>query len=55
MHECPECGSACVCDGEDTWLDAPFNCTHECDYDDAEGNEEYWDWLDAMAENNEDE
>lgn len=45
MHECPECGQACDCDGEDTWFDWPHNanCRHpfegECegdDYDDYE-------------------
>jgi hypothetical protein len=25
MHECPDCGSACDCDGEDTWWeDYPY-------------------------------
>lgn len=33
MHECPECGQACDCDGEDTWISFPYNlgCTHECE------------------------
>jgi hypothetical protein len=35
MHECPECGQACYCDGEDTWNDIGssdwMNCTHECE------------------------
>jgi len=31
MHECPECGQACDCDGEDTWFDNYTNCEHECD------------------------
>lgn len=30
MHECPECGQACDCDGDDTWMDTD-DCTH-CDY-----------------------
>lgn len=36
MHECPECGQTCDCDGEDIWRDWPFNldCTHECEKDD---------------------
>ena len=36
MHECPECGQACDCDGEDIWNDAAaLDCIHECedDYD----------------------
>lgn len=41
MHDCPWCGQACDCDGEDTWHDWPFNadCRHECelDYDDDVG------------------
>jgi hypothetical protein len=20
-HECPDCGQACYCDGDDTWMD----------------------------------
>ena len=34
MHECPECGQACDCDGEDTWFDYYFDidCNHECEY-----------------------
>lgn len=33
MHECPGCGMACDCDGEDTWFDWPFNshCTCQCE------------------------
>ena len=35
MHECPDCGQACDCDGEDTWndYDSPDakNCTHDCE------------------------
>lgn len=33
MHECPECGQACDCDGEDTWIGYPYNldCTHDCE------------------------
>lgn len=34
MHDCPECGGACHCDGEDHYQPAPINCTHECDFDD---------------------
>lgn len=28
MHECWQCGCACDCDGEDTWLDCPDD--HVC-------------------------
>ena len=31
MHECPICGQACDCDGDDTWMDAPANCA--CDHE----------------------
>ncbi len=34
MHECPFCGEACDCDGEDVWhgADSPAveSCDHEC-------------------------
>lgn len=31
MHECPDCGQACDCDGEDTWFDeCPDNCECDC-------------------------
>ena len=43
MHECPECGQDCDCDGEDTWNDIGsldwLNCTHDCEgygYDDED-------------------
>jgi len=48
MHECCNCGQACDCDGEDTWLDQPRDCECECnkelpdDPDWLEGN----DWFD---------
>lgn len=33
MHDCPECGLACDCDGEDLWYDAEpaGGCAHVCD------------------------
>lgn len=32
MHECPDCGQVCDCDGEDTWSDyAGRTCRHACD------------------------
>lgn len=34
MHECPECGQACDCIGDDTWnVLESAHCTHDCDYD----------------------
>lgn len=40
MHDCPECGQACDCDEEDTWIedDEIFEqCIHECeDFEDEE-------------------
>lgn len=37
-HECPDCGQACYCDGDDTWMDSGSEaCEHGCeegvDYD----------------------
>lgn len=44
MHECPVCGQACDCDGEDTWLDAPLDCDHDCDECDEVGfDDEFFD------------
>lgn len=40
MHECPECGMACDCDGEDVWNDAPPDCNHECDIQYDEGDDD---------------
>lgn len=34
MHECPDCGQACDCDGEDVWTDYNRNCAHICKEDD---------------------
>lgn len=35
MHECPACGQACDCDGEDVWNDAAAEeCTHACEEED---------------------
>jgi len=38
MHECPECYDACYCDGEDHGQPAPPDCTHACqeDWDEEE-------------------
>jgi hypothetical protein len=37
MHDCPECGLVCDCDGEDTWNDAAAqNCTHYCGDDEEQ-------------------
>lgn len=46
MHECPFCGQACNCDGEDTWLNPPDHCQCEClDEYDEENDEEWNDWA----------
>lgn len=35
MHECPDCGQTCDCDGEDVWNDwAGRTCRHACDDED---------------------
>jgi len=31
MHECPTCGQACDCDGDDLWRSAPMDCECACD------------------------
>ena len=37
MHECPECGQACDCDMEDTWIESPDDCSHDCEpFDDED-------------------
>lgn len=44
MHDCPDCGQVCDCDGEDHYQSPPRNCTHDCDnHDDLEDDG----WLDA--------
>lgn len=46
MHECPWCGQACDCDGEDTWLNPPEDCRCPCEEDiELEGEwDEPTDW-----------
>ena len=45
MHECPDCGLACDCDGEDLWNDeAARECDHGCD-----GRDEDDAWEDGYA------
>lgn len=34
MHECPDCGYNCDCDGEDTWWDIYDDCCHGCEESD---------------------
>lgn len=31
MHECPYCGMACYCDGEDHGQPAPPDCACDCE------------------------
>ena len=60
MHDCPECGMACDCDGEDTWFENYSACNCDCwqDEDDElfERDEECddygpiyeeWEWIEA--------
>lgn len=44
MHECPECGQVCDCDGEDTWYgwDEIEDCNCDC-------------WLEDESENYDDD
>ena len=47
MHECPECGQVCDCDGEDTWYENVTACVHDCDdqdFDDDYDREEAEFW-----------
>jgi hypothetical protein len=40
-HECPTCGQACYCDGEDTWLESSEDdCVHDCDPEDLRDDDE---------------
>jgi hypothetical protein len=47
MHECPNCGQACDCDGEDTWYDFDseevYDCCCDCEFSDEESDEDYED------------
>ncbi len=40
MHDCPWCGQACDCDGEDTWMYPPIGCQHcpDGDFEDEEAS-----------------
>lgn len=40
MHDCPECGEECGCDGEDHHQDAPDDCSHYCNHEDLEDLED---------------
>lgn len=41
MHECPDCGQACDCDGEDVWNDyAGRTCRHDCE-DEEDAPDQY--------------
>lgn len=48
MHECPDCGMVCDCDGEDTWNPPPPDCrcalvdcetSDDAEYDEAEARD----------------
>ena len=45
MHECPECGQACDCDGEDTWHEWDSGEAEDCECDhegfSADGDDDY--------------
>lgn len=43
MHECPICGQACDCIGDDTWNDLEaLECCHDCEDFDSDGT---WDGI----------
>ena len=52
MHDCPACGVACDCDGEDHWRSVAFEeCEHYCWEDDICEDDIYGDeWLAGWAE-----
>ena len=53
MHECPDCGQDCDCDGEDTWWDNYPDCEHWMDPD-CRGDDyfdDYDDYADTVVEN----
>ena len=55
MHDCPECGQACDCDGEDTWNSGPWvylHCQHDCDpeEDDFFDDDEYEEYLETTKD-----
>jgi hypothetical protein len=39
MHDCPDCGQACDCDGEDTWNEDVEDCVHNCELDDVDDDD----------------
>ena len=39
MHECWNCGNACDCDSEDTWLSQPDDCDCPCDEEEDDEDE----------------
>ena len=43
MHECPECGKTCDCDGEDTWRDDYYECECGCWRDEDDDEDEFYD------------
>lgn len=40
MHDCPECGQACDCDGEDLEQDTPVDCVHDCEEADLDDEDD---------------
>lgn len=60
MHECPNCGYVCCCDGEDVWNDvAAKHCKCDCDqgwytFGDGEPEDEEDDYLEYREEDDSD-
>lgn len=54
MHECPDCGQACYCDGDDTPLEDGEFCTHfltrDCRADAIADDDDFRADLDDEAE-----
>jgi hypothetical protein len=49
MHECPDCGQACDCDGEDTWFSIidPEDCECPCLDEEEEDCDDDYDGMDG--------
>lgn len=39
-HDCPECGEVCFCDGDDTWFDDADDCTHNCEPEEGDDDDD---------------
>jgi len=42
VHECPDCGMVCDCDGEDTWNDSDVCIGHDCEEENDDYDDDYF-------------